>query len=127
VRLAAILAESDRLSALAELMGASSLPDRERVALLGGRLIREGVLQQSAVDVNDAYCTPAKGAALADSALEVIAVCLELADAGAVAASALEAFDFSLLLRAARDVPPTDVDEIYRRRATVIEQLRAMR
>jgi V/A-type H+/Na+-transporting ATPase subunit A len=126
IRLAAVLTESDRLSAFAELVGATSLPDRERVALLGGRLVREGVLQQSAVVANDAYCTPAKAAALVDAALAVLAACGELADSG-VPAAQLEAFDFSLLLRAAREVPPDDVEEIRRRHAAVVEELRALR
>ena len=41
-RLAALLAEADRLGSLAELMGVSALPPAERVTILGGRLIREG-------------------------------------------------------------------------------------
>ncbi|MGH3390641.1 MAG: V-type ATP synthase subunit A, partial [Actinomadura sp.] len=45
-RLADLLAEADRLTALAELVGAGALADRERVVLLAGRLLREGVLQQ---------------------------------------------------------------------------------
>ena len=40
-------------------------PARERVVMLAGRLLREGVLQQSALSANDASCSPAKGAALA--------------------------------------------------------------
>jgi V/A-type H+-transporting ATPase subunit A len=47
-QLAALLAESDRLAALAELMGVTALPPGERATILGGRLVREGVLQQSA-------------------------------------------------------------------------------
>ena len=39
---------------------APRLPDRERVVLLGARLMREGVLQQSSLSAADAYCTPAK-------------------------------------------------------------------
>ena len=45
----ALLAEADRLAALAELVGAGALPGHERMVLLGGRLLREGVLQQSAL------------------------------------------------------------------------------
>ena len=41
----------------------------ERVALLAGRLLREGVLQQSALSANDAYCSAAKTAALVDAVL----------------------------------------------------------
>ena len=48
-RVVALLAEADRLAALADLVGAGSLPGHERMVLLGGRLLREGVLQQSAL------------------------------------------------------------------------------
>lgn len=53
-RLAALLAEADRLSSLAELMGVAALPPRERATMLAGRLIREGLLQQSALSSVDA-------------------------------------------------------------------------
>ena len=124
-RLSSILADSDRLTAFAELVGATSLPDRERVQLLAGRLVREGVLQQSAIVANDAYCTAGKAVALADATLDVIATCLELVGSGRSAA-AIEAFDFSTLLRAARDVAPDDVVEIGRRRDDVIARLRVL-
>ena len=122
-RLSSILANSDRLTAFAELVGASSLPDKERVQLFAGRLVREGVLQQSAIVANDAYCTAGKAVALVDATLDVISTCLELVDAGTSAAT-IEAFDFSPLLRAARDVGPDDVVEIGRRRDDVIARLR---
>jgi V/A-type H+-transporting ATPase subunit A len=122
-RLSSILADSDRLRAFAELVGASSLPDKERVQLLAGRLVREGVLQQSSIIANDAYCTPAKGVALADATLDVIDTCLELVHAGTPAAD-IEGFDFSTLLRAASDVPPDDIAEIGRRHDDVVVRLR---
>ena len=43
-----LLNESDRLTALTDLVGVGALPGKERMVLLGGRLLREGVLQQSA-------------------------------------------------------------------------------
>ena len=43
-----LLAEADRVQAVAELVGAASLPTSERVVLLAGRLLREAVLQQNA-------------------------------------------------------------------------------
>jgi len=122
-RLSTILADSDRLTAFAELVGASSLPDKERVQLLAGRLVREGILQQSSLVPNDAFCTTAKAIALADATLDVITTCLELVESGTVAAD-IEAFDFSTLLRAASDVPPDDIAEIGRRHDDVVARLR---
>ena len=66
-----LLADADRLESLAELVGANALPDRERIVLLGARLLREGVLQQSALSEHDAFCAPEKQAALLEMALDV--------------------------------------------------------
>ena len=121
--LSSILADSDRLTAVAELVGASSLPDKERVQLLAGRLVREGVLQQSSLVPNDAFCSPEKAVALADATLDVIDTCFELVD-GTMSAADIEAFDFSTLLRAASDVAPDNIGEIARRHDDVVARLR---
>ena len=106
-RLAALLAEADRLSSLAELMGAAALPPRERATILAGRLIREGLLQQSALSPVDASCDPARAAALGDAVLAVAERCRELADA-ACPPAALEELDFSPILRAREDAATPD-------------------
>ncbi len=106
-RLAALLAEADRLTSLAELMGASALPARERATILAGRLIREGLLQQSAISVTDAYCDDARAAALARAVLAVSERCLALA-AGNVPAASLEEQDFSPILRAREEAATPD-------------------
>ena len=98
-RLAALLADADRLGELAELMGVTALPPGQRVTILAGRLLREGVLQQSALSPVDASCPPDRAAALADAALAVAGRCQELADRG-VPPSTIEEQDFSALLRA---------------------------
>jgi V/A-type H+-transporting ATPase subunit A len=125
-RLSRLLAENDRLVAIADLMGAASLPDAERIALLAGRLVREGLLQQSALDQNDAYCTPAKSAALADAIVEVIAACDDVVAAD-VPISNVESFDFAPLLRAAREFPPAAAAAVAARGASVAAALRALR
>ncbi len=109
-RLMALLAEADRLSLLAELVGASAMPGRERITMLAGRLIREAVLQQSALSPVDASCGTARAAALAAAVLDVIDSCQSLVDAG-VDATEIEEQDLSPILRAreeaatAADVP----------------------
>jgi V/A-type H+-transporting ATPase subunit A len=101
-----LLAEADRLESIAQLVGAASLPDRERVVLLGARLMREGVLQQSSLSAADAYCTPAKQGELLALALAVYERCLELVARG-VPAERLEQEDLSEVARA-RDLTPPD-------------------
>ena len=106
-RLAAVLADSDRLSSLAELLGATALPPAERVTILAGRLIREGVLQQNALSPVDAYCDTARAAALASAVLAVADRCQALADRG-VPAAVIEEEDFSPVLRAREDAATAD-------------------
>jgi V/A-type H+-transporting ATPase subunit A len=125
-RMVALLAEADRLGDLAELVGTASLPGRERVVLLGGRLLREAVLQQSAVDPNDAHCAAAKTTALVDAVLGVVDACTGLVERGVIATE-IEEVDLSPLLRAARETPPDAVDEVHARRDLVLRALEALR
>ena len=106
-RLTAVLANSDRLSSLAELLGVTALPPAERVTILAGRLIREGVLQQNALSVVDAYCDTARAAALASAVLAVADRCQALASRG-VPAAVIEEEDFSPVLRAREDASTAD-------------------
>lgn len=121
-RMATLLGEADRLAALAELVGTAALPGPERVTLLGGRLVREAVLQQSSLSPNDAYCAPAKGAALAELVLDVIDRCTDLVAAGRPPDD-LESLDFSPVIRAREEAGPADADAVRRRRDTVLAAL----
>jgi ATP synthase alpha/beta family, nucleotide-binding domain/ATPsynthase alpha/beta subunit N-term extension len=55
---------------------------RERVALLAGRMLREGVLRQSALSAVDAFSAPERTAALTDGILAAIAECEAMAARG---------------------------------------------
>ena len=111
---------------MAELTGASALPPRERAVLLGGRLLREAVLQQSALSANDAYCGEAKTAALADVALDVVATGEE-AVRGGLPADVLEAADLSSLTRIRDETGPDDVDGVRRRGEQLLTRVRELR
>jgi V/A-type H+-transporting ATPase subunit A len=121
-RVVSLLAEADRLAALAELVGVASLPGHERVVVLTGRLLREAVLQQSALSETDAYCTPAKSAALMDLVLEVSDRCQDVVAAG-VDAGAVERADFSPVLRAREETGPDDPAGISRHRKAILSTL----
>ncbi|HEX6130796.1 MAG TPA: ATPase, partial [Actinomycetota bacterium] len=107
-RALSLLAESDRLESIAQLVGVASLPDPERIVLLTGRLLREAVLQQNALSPTDASCSPEKQSALLDLVLRLHERCLELVEHG-VAAAAIEEVDFSPVTRA-RDATGPDGD-----------------
>jgi V/A-type H+/Na+-transporting ATPase subunit A len=55
-----ILNEEDHLSQIVKLVGPDALPDEQRLTLETARLLREGFLQQSALDDIDAYSTVEK-------------------------------------------------------------------
>ncbi len=111
-RAASLLAEADRLASLVEIIGRETLPGHERVVLLAGRLLREGVLMQSALSHNDAHCSPEKAAALLDLVLAVVDACLERVAAG-TPATVLETFDFGPLLRLRDTVAADDASGVW--------------
>ena len=121
-RMVSLLAEADRLAALAELVGVAALPGHERVVVLTGRLLREAVLQQSALSATDGYCTPGKSAALIDLVLEVSDRCQDLVAAG-VSPGAVEQADFSPVVRAREETGPDDAAGVGRHRKAVLATL----
>jgi V/A-type H+-transporting ATPase subunit A len=125
-RAADLLAESDRLAELAEIIGTSSLPGHERMVLLGGRLLRDGVLMQNALSANDGFCSAEKGAALLDLVLDVVDACQRLVERG-VAATTIEQADHGPVLRAREETGPADAAAVKARSGEVLRALEALR
>jgi V/A-type H+-transporting ATPase subunit A len=121
-RALALLAEADRLASVVELVGIGALPSRERVVVLSGRLLREGVLQQSALSENDAYCGPKKQSALLDMVLAVHDRCLALVEGG-LPASAIEEIDLTAVIRARDETGPDDDAGVTRLRDEVLARM----
>jgi V/A-type H+-transporting ATPase subunit A len=121
-RVLALVADADRLTALADLVGVGSLPGSERMVLLTGRLLRESVLQQSALSATDAACSPEKGAALVAAVLAVHDRCQELIEQG-VLASVIEEVDWGPLMRARDETEASDVAGVVARRDAVLGAL----
>jgi V/A-type H+-transporting ATPase subunit A len=120
-----LLSEADRLGMLAELVGLTAMPGSERMVMLGGRLLRECVLQQSSLSTTDAYCSVEKGAGLVDAVLDVVDTCQRVVDVG-VPATAVEEVDFGLLVRARDETGPHDVDGVNARRDGVLACLEGL-
>jgi V/A-type H+/Na+-transporting ATPase subunit A len=121
-RVVALLAEADRLRALAELVGTGALPAHERVTLLAGRLVREAVLQQSATSANDATCSLSKTAALADGVLAVADRARQVVDGGGPIEK-MEQVDFTPLLRARDETGPEDSEGVRSAIATTLDRV----
>jgi len=125
-RIVTLLAEADRLGALADLVGVGALPGHERVVMLAGRLVREAVLQQSAQSSTDAHCAPEKAAALVDLVLAVFSRCSELVEAG-VPVTTVEEADYSPVVRAREETGPADAAGVRRRQAAMLQALSELR
>lgn len=120
-----LLSEADRVETVAQLVGAASLPDAERILMLTGRLLREAVLQQSALSANDAYCAPEKQAALLDLVLALHDRFLEQLARG-VTASAIEELDLSEAARARDQIPPDGAEEVEAVRTRLLARVGAL-
>jgi V/A-type H+-transporting ATPase subunit A len=124
-RAVALLAEADRLASVVELVGLAALPGRERMVILAARLLREAVLQQSALSEHDAWCGPAKQAALLDMVLVVHDQCLAAIERG-LPASVVEEVDFSGVTRVRDEADGDDAERVVERRDEVLGVLRGL-
>jgi V/A-type H+/Na+-transporting ATPase subunit A len=77
-----ILSQAEELARIANLVGPEALSQHQRWALQGVALFREGVLQQSALDPVDSYCSPQKQFALLDQMLSIYRQGLKLLEFG---------------------------------------------
>ena len=66
-----LLARDAELSRIVNLVGPEALSDTQRWELEGASLVKEGVLQQSALDEIDTFCSPQKQFALLDLVLSI--------------------------------------------------------
>ena len=66
-----ILSQAEELARIVNLVGPEALSQQQRWALEGVALFKEGVLQQSALDPVDSYCSPQKQFALLDQMLSI--------------------------------------------------------
>jgi V/A-type H+-transporting ATPase subunit A len=95
----ALLAQADELSRIVNLVGPEALSPVQRWALEGAALLKEGVLQQSALDDVDSFASPEKQFVLLDLMLTLHRRGMELLDLGVPVQRLLE---LSVLARARR-------------------------
>jgi V/A-type H+-transporting ATPase subunit A len=124
-RALALLTQADRLQTIVDLVGASALPDRERLMLLVARLLREGVMQQNAFVDNDATSSPTKTMALIDLAFGVYEIGLDLLGRH-VPVSTVEDADLSEAFGVRLTAPPDGAAEVRAARERVLARLGAL-
>lgn len=125
-RLMHLLGEADQLQSMVQLVGRQALPDDERVTLIGARLIREGILQQNALNDNDAYSSTEKNHALVEAVLAVHDRVRELVGQG-VPIPMIEEVDLSPLLRVREEAGPDNLAPINEARDEILRRLEKTR
>jgi V/A-type H+/Na+-transporting ATPase subunit A len=106
-----LLTDADRIESIAQLVGPDSLPGHERLTLRTARLLREAVLQQSALVDNDQYTSPAKQRALLELVLDIHDRLTVLLERGTPYAK-IDALDLGPVLRARYDTPPDGATQV---------------
>ncbi len=77
-----LLSQADELARIANLVGPEALSPQQRWTLEGAALLKEGVLQQSALDPLDSYCSPRKQFVLLEQMLAIYRQGLGVLDLG---------------------------------------------
>jgi len=83
----ALLQKESELQEIVQLVGPDALPEKERVALEGARVVREDFLQQNAFHDVDTYCSPEKQFKMLKVMLEFYDQANDAVDRGASAKS----------------------------------------
>jgi len=123
----ALLARDAELSRIVNLVGPEALSDAQRWELEGASLIKEGVLQQSALDDVDTFCSPQKQFALLDIAIRIYTSGAELIAIG-VPVSELQNLPILAKMRRIKSMYTSDqMDQIQAFRAEVNSAMEEIR
>ena len=109
---AQILEQDSRLEQFVRLVGVQALPDRQRWLLDAARLLKEGFLQQNALHSVDAYCVPAKQAALLRFFVELYQSGQGAIDSGVALARVHQILDVRRLVQMKETVPNDQANQI---------------
>jgi V/A-type H+-transporting ATPase subunit A len=118
-----ILQEEAELQQLVQLVGPDALSDDQQWLLAGARLLREGFLQQNALNPTDAYAVPEKQLALIAAMLDIYQTGSRALEAGASLAAIRDAAQIGRLVRMKDEIGNDDTDAIDARRDDVVEKL----
>ncbi len=123
----ALLSRDAELSRIVNLVGPEALSDDQRWDLEGAALIKEGILQQSALDEIDTFCSPRKQFALLDLVLAIYDKGSELVAQG-VPVSEVQSLPFISRARRIKSLYSSDqLDEIAAFRTEVEQAFDSLR
>lgn len=118
-----ILSEEDRLSQIVKLVGPDALPDEQRLTLETARLLREGFLQQNAMDDVDAFSTVQKQIRMLELILYFHERALKIVKRGAPISVIHGLPIVDTLIRMKGLVPNTELQKIDEIRSSVDEHM----
>lgn len=118
-----LLRESDEIKQVASVIGPAALSDRQQWTFYAANLVKEGFLQQNALDPVDTYCTPEKQLLLLTLFLDVYRRGQHLVEKGHPCRSLLQLPSLPRLKRARTDIPNDRVDLLARLRADLERDL----
>jgi V/A-type H+-transporting ATPase subunit A len=118
-----ILSEEDRLGQIVKLVGPDALPDEQRLILETARLLREGFLQQNAMDPVDAFSTVQKQIRMMELILHFHERALRIVKHGAPISVIHSLPVVDTLIRMKTLVPNDQLDKMDEIQKTVDEQM----
>jgi len=118
-----LLSEESRLSQIVKLVGPDALPDEQRLILETARLLREGFLQQSALDDIDAYSTIHKQIKMLGLMLHFHHRALRVVKRGATIGVIHRLPVVDAMIRMKMQVPNTDLSKLDEVRKQIDEQM----
>jgi V/A-type H+-transporting ATPase subunit A len=107
-----ILSEESRLTQIVKLVGPDALPDEQRLTLETARLLREGFLQQNALDDVDAYSTIDKQVHMLDLILHFHRRALVIVKRGATISVIHKLPVVDTLIRMKGEIPNTELKKL---------------
>jgi V/A-type H+/Na+-transporting ATPase subunit A len=118
-----LLSEEDRLSQIVKLVGPDALPDEQRMVLETSRLLREGILQQNALDTVDAYASVEKQITMLELVLYFHERGLNIIKRGAPISVIHDLPIVDTLIRMKSAVPNEDLSQMKDIRKSIDEQM----
>jgi len=121
-----ILNEEGHLDQIVKLVGPDALPDNQRVTLETARLLREGFLQQNALDEVDTYATPQKQMKMLELILHFHERAMAVVKLGAIIRVVQELPIITTLVRMKNSVTNDAVDRFDQIRTQLDQQFDAL-
>jgi V/A-type H+-transporting ATPase subunit A len=115
-RVLSLLREADEIKQVASVIGPAALSDRQQWTYYAANLVKEGFLQQNALDPVDTFCTAEKQAGLLTLMLDVYRQGQERLERGASCRALLRAPGLTRLKRARTEIPNDRLDLVARLR-----------